>query len=392
MIKTINIFGVTGSIGQSTADVILHHANSFDVKAVTANSNVEKLAVMARQLNAECAVVADYTHYEALQEALEGTGITAMAGVNALLEVAAMPVDLTMAGIVGMAGLPPLMKSIEHSKAVAIANKEPLVAAGAQVMSFAQKHGTVLLPTDSEHNAIYQVFEQENSDQIERLILTASGGPFRTYNRDEMHDITPEQAVAHPNWSMGAKISVDSATMMNKALEVIEAHHLFAMPADKIDVRVHPQSIVHSMVEYSDGSVLAQLGAPDMRTPIAYCLGWPQRIPSPGQKLDWRKFTELTFEDVNDDAFPSIGLAYDCIKAGQQSCIVFNAANEVSVDAFLQGEISFLDIGEVIRHSLDSQTRVAINGINDIIEYDTLVREQSRTYINTNMNKAQYKA
>ena len=388
MIKTINIFGVTGSIGQSTADVILSHSHSFDVKAVTANSNVEKLAVLARQLNAECAVVADYTHYEALQEALDGTAVKAMAGTEALLEVASMPVDLTMAGIVGMAGLPPLVKSIEYSKAVAIANKEPLVAAGEQVMALAEKYGTVLLPTDSEHNAIFQVFEQENRDQIERLILTASGGPFRSYSRAQMVDITPEQAVTHPNWSMGAKISVDSATMMNKALEVIEAHHLFAMPADKIDVRVHPQSIIHSMVEYSDGSVLAQLGAPDMRTPIAYCLGWPHRISSPGQKINWSQFTNLTFEDVNDEAFPSIGLAYDCIKAGQQSCIAFNAANEVAVDAFLQGEISFLDIGGVIGQSLDSLTRVGLGSINDVIEYDGLVREQSRTYINTNIKQS----
>ncbi len=389
--KTINIFGVTGSIGQSTADVILHHSSDFNVKCVTANSNVEKLALIARQLNAERAVIADAAHYDDLKKALNGTNIKAMAGVEALIEAAQTPVDLTMAAIVGMAGLPPLVESIKHSKAVAIANKEPLVAAGKQVMALATEHGTALLPTDSEHNAIFQVFDKTQKSQIERIILTASGGPFRTLGPDEMRDITPEQAVAHPNWSMGAKISVDSATMMNKALEIIEAHYLFDMPADKINVRVHPQSIIHSMVEYKDGSVLAQLGAPDMRTPIAYCLGWPDRISSPGQKLDWRKLSTLEFEDVNDESFPVVGWAYECLNAGQAACIAFNAANEVAVAAFLNKQITFLDIASIIRQSLDALARVAIDSINDVINYDALVRERTTTYINSHINKQQCK-
>jgi 1-deoxy-D-xylulose-5-phosphate reductoisomerase len=389
--KTINIFGATGSIGQSTADVILHHHTKFDVKTVTANTNTEKLALIARQLNAECAVIADESLYEELKTQLAGTSIKAMAGHEALLEAASIDVDITMAAIVGMAGLPPLVQSIKHSKAVAIANKEPLVAAGAFIMDLAKQHNTALLPTDSEHNAIFQVFESEQHKQIERIILTASGGPFRTYSKKDMRDITPEQAVAHPNWSMGAKISVDSATMMNKALEIIEAHHLFNMPADKIDVRVHPQSIIHSMVEYSDGSVLAQLGAPDMRTPITYCLGWPERIASPGQKLDWKTFSNLSFEDVNKDSFPVVEWAYECINAGQAACIAFNAANEMAVAAFLDKQISFLDIASIIRHSLDALPRVTISSINDVIEYDALVRKQTTSYINSHINNTAVK-
>ena len=385
--RSISIFGATGSIGQSTADIIRHHRDKFDVRVVTANTNADKLAALAKELDADYAVIADESCRAELTDALAGTDTIIMAGQNAVMEAACMDVDLVMAGIVGMAGLPPLMKSIEHADIVAIANKEPLVAAGEMVMVHAAKHKTKILPTDSEHNAIFQVFEDNQRAQIERIILTASGGPFRTYKKDQLNDITPEQAIAHPNWSMGAKISVDSATMMNKALEIIEAHYLFNMPPDKIDVRIHPQSIIHSMVEYKDGSVLAQLGAPDMRTPIAYCLGWPERIETSGQKLDWAKLTKLEFGDVDNDLFPAVGMAYDCLAREQAACITFNAANEVAVEAFLARKIAYLDIGNIIAESLSAMENKDFSSLDDILSYDTLVRQDVWAYINDSGNR-----
>lgn len=379
--ETISILGVTGSVGRSTADVVLAHPDRFDVVGVTAHKNVEDLAELAIQLSAQYACIADVSLYEALKTRLDGHDITALAGPEALVEVAAMPVDRVMAAIVGMAGLPSVMAAIKQGAKVAIANKEPLVAAGHLVVKAACDSGAVILPVDSEHNAIFQVFELENKAEISKIILTASGGPFRTWTKQQMAQATPEQAIAHPNWSMGQKISVDSASMMNKALEVIEAHYLFGMPADKIEVVVHPQSIIHSMVEYTDGSVLSQLGAPDMRTPITNALAWPKRLETPGQRLNWKQLSRLDFEEPDFDRFPLISKAYDCLKSGPASCVAFNAANEVAVDLFLNEEIGFDAIEQIVSCALDEQQSVSLSTIEHVIELDRAVRERAKSYM-----------
>lgn len=380
--KTISIFGSTGSIGRSTLDLIAHNPEIFSVKVLTAGKNYKLLAEQAVKFKAEAVVIADERYAEALKDLLKDTSIDVSAGAAALLDVATLRVDLSVAAIVGFAGLEPVLRSIEYSKAVALANKEPLVAAGDLIMAAAAKSGCKILPTDSEHNAIFQVFEPQNREQISRLILTASGGPFRSWSKADIDAATPEQAVKHPNWSMGAKISVDSASLMNKALEVIEAHHLFAMPADKIDVVVHPQSIIHSFVEYKDGSVLAQLGVPDMRTPIAYCLAWPQRMESCGERLDVLQLSALDFEPVRDDVFPSIKWAYQALAQGQGACLTLNAANEIAVEAFLKHDISFSKIYDVVDAMLNKHAEGALSGLDDVIALDKKVRNAARVFIN----------
>tara|TARA_R110002124_G_scaffold64985_2_gene177735 strand:- start:546468 stop:547631 length:1164 start_codon:yes stop_codon:yes gene_type:complete len=381
-VKTISIFGSTGSIGRSTLDLIAHNPEIFSVKVLTAGKNYKLLAEQAVKFKAEAVVIADERYAEALKDLLKDTSIDVSAGAAALLDVATLRVDLSVAAIVGFAGLEPVLRSIEYSKAVALANKEPLVAAGDLIMAAAAKSGCKILPTDSEHNAIFQVFEPQNREQISRLILTASGGPFRSWSKADIDAATPEQAVKHPNWSMGAKISVDSASLMNKALEVIEAHHLFAMPADKIDVVVHPQSIIHSFVEYKDGSVLAQLGVPDMRTPIAYCLAWPQRMESCGERLDVLQLSALDFEPVRDDVFPSIKWAYQALAQGQGACLTLNAANEIAVEAFLKHDISFSKIYDVVDAMLNKHAEGALSGLDDVIALDKKVRNAARVFIN----------
>jgi 1-deoxy-D-xylulose-5-phosphate reductoisomerase len=380
-LKTVSILGATGSVGRSTADVILSQPEAFKVHAVTANSNADALAELAIKLKAQKAVVADDKAFPALKEALAGTNIKALSGPDQIEQAAADPADIVMAGIVGMAGLMPVLRALEQGTHVAIANKEPLVAAGALVMEMARKHGATILPVDSEHNAVFQVFEAEHKQSIERIILTASGGPFRTWTAEQMAQATPQQAVAHPNWSMGAKISVDSATMMNKALEVIEAHYLFGLPPEKIDVIVHPQSTVHSMVEYNDGSVLAQLGAPDMRTPIAYALAWPERMATPGRRLDWKALRHLDFEPADAARFPAIAMAYDALRSGPWACAALNAANEIAVAAFLAGRIGFTDIVEVSRRVLADIQPLPLPGLEDIIAFDASVRRRAEDYI-----------
>lgn len=372
---------MTGSIGQSTADLVLSRPDKFDVAVVTANSNAIKLAEMAVNLGSAQAVIADKNQYNALKTALEGTDIKAEAGEEALLAAARIPVDWTMCAIVGLAGLPPLLQSLRHSKYVAIANKEPLVAAGPLVLDTAKRYNTTILPVDSEHNAIFQVFDHKNPQTIRNIILTASGGPFRTWSREDMEKATPEQAVAHPNWTMGAKISVDSASMMNKALEVIEAHYLFDMPPEKINVLIHPQSIIHSMVEYIDGSVLAQLGAPDMRTPIAHALAWPDRMETSGDRLDWKNMQRLDFEEIDHERFPSVRMAYDCLAKGLYATLAFNAANEVLVAAFLDKRIGFTDIIEYNNKMLGNLPQREISTLEDIIDMDHSVREEIQSYI-----------
>lgn len=374
MTRKVTILGSTGSVGQSTVKVIQAQGEAFEVQAITANNNVALLAQQAITLNAKCAVIANDVYYDDLKQALSGTNIGVAAGRQAVVEAAEMPADWIMAAILGMAGMEPLMAAIKQGSTVAIANKEPLVAAGPFVMAAAQEYGTTLLPIDSEHNAIFQVFEPENKDSIERIILTASGGPFREMALEDFGSITPEQALAHPNWSMGDKISVDSATMMNKALEIIEAQRLFDIDPEKIEVLVHPQSIVHSMVEYSDGSILAQMGASDMCTPITNALGYPKRLKTPGEKLDFTKIRQLDFEEVDHKKFPFVQMAYDCLKSGLQSCVAMNAANEMAVQAFLGHKIAFLDIYKLVSQTLDRVQPKALNSLNDVVEYDSFIR------------------
>lgn len=375
MTRSVAIFGSTGSVGQSTLDVIRAERESFSIHTLTAQTNVVRLAEQAKEFSARRAVIGDEALYNDLKNALAGTGIECAAGRDAIIATAGESVDYTMAAIVGMAGLEPIMASIAHGRHVAIANKEPLVAAGKQVMAAAKASGATLLPVDSEHNAIFQVFEQANRERIRRIILTASGGPFREWSLEQMQTAQPDQALAHPNWTMGRKISIDSATMMNKALEVIEAHILFELPPEQIDVLVHPQSVIHSMVEYEDGSVLAQMGAPDMRVPIAHTLGWPHRIGGNAQRLDFAKLSTLSFEPVDGRRFPAINYAYDCLKDGQAACIAFNAANEVCVSAFLDGRIGFTDIVDIVRRTVDGMGDVSTpNTPADILAFDQKMR------------------
>jgi 1-deoxy-D-xylulose-5-phosphate reductoisomerase len=382
--KKVTILGSTGSVGTSTVDVIKSQGDKFQVHALTANKNINLLAQQARELKADIAVVADEALYGELKELLSGTHTDVRAGRQAIIDVASEPVDWTMAAILGMAGLEPILAALRNCKTVAIANKEPLVAAGPLVMETARKHGATILPVDSEHNAIFQVLEPENKSHVERLILTASGGPFRTASLEEMEAATPDKALAHPNWSMGAKISIDSATMMNKALEVIEARYLFDMPPEQIDVLVHPQSIIHSMVEYKDGSVLAQMGASDMRVPIAHCLGWPERLSGTAQRIDFLKLSNLTFEATDHRRFPAINHAYACLKQGQAACIAFNASNEVAVQAFLDGQIGFLDIFAIVQAAVEENPITEISGLETIIFCDEQVRAATKTRIVNN--------
>jgi 1-deoxy-D-xylulose-5-phosphate reductoisomerase len=372
--RTLSLLGSTGSVGRSTVDLIASVRDQFEIKALTAYKNAELLIEQALLLQPDIVAIGDEAQYDAVKTALSGKNIKVLAGRAGVLEAAAQKVDWVMAAIVGVAGLEPVMQAIRNAKAVAIANKEPLVAAGALVMAEAQRCGTKILPVDSEHNAIFQVFENQNRAAIDRIILTASGGPFRTWAAKDIASATPEQAIAHPNWSMGAKISVDSASMMNKGLEVIEAHHLFAMPAEQIDIVFHPQSVIHSMVEYADGSVLAQLGAPDMRTPIAYALAWPERMKTTGQKLDWQKLRQLDFSPPDTEKFPCLPLCYQALRDGISSCITLNAANEAAVEAFLKKKISFGDIPRLIERELNAGGAGAISTIEDVIALDQSVR------------------
>ena len=373
-IKTLSILGSTGSVGRSTVDLILSAPEKFSVQALTCNSNTALLAEQAQKLNAKLAVAADPSSYKDLKQRLAGTGVEVAAGTQAVIDAATRPAEWIMAAIVGMAGLPAVMRAVSQGGCLAIANKEPLAAAGSFVMNATKQAGTTILPVDSEHNAIFQVFDHARPETIERIILTASGGPFLNRDTASMGNITPEEAVAHPNWSMGAKISVDSATMMNKALEVIEARYLFNMLPSKIDVLVHPQSVIHSMVQYCDGSVLAQMGAPDMRTPIANALAWPQRMPTTGQKLDFSKPMKLDFQPVDINKFHAIPLAFECLKAGDWACVAMNAANEVMVDAFLNRRTGFNEIVSIVRAIVDETEQKRFASIDDIIEYDQSVR------------------
>lgn len=368
--RTITILGATGSVGQSTLDLIHATPEAFDVMALTAHSDVEGLAKAAIACGAKRAVIATEALYEPLKQALSGTGIDAAAGEGAVTETATMGADWTMAAIVGCAGLRPVMAALEQGRAIAFANKEALVSAGDLMMDAAKRTGATLLPVDSEHNAIFQCLDPSSPLGVAKIILTASGGPFRTWSLDEMSRAVPEQALKHPNWTMGSKITIDSATMFNKGLELIEAHYLFDMPSEQLDVIFHPQSVIHSMVEYIDGSVLAQLGSPDMRIPIAHCLAWPERMPTPSERLDLARIGSLTFEAPDLVRFPALRLAREALEHGGAKPAILNAANEMAVAAFLNRQIRFTDIANVVESVLARYDPPTAKSIDDVMIID----------------------
>lgn len=375
--RSVTILGATGSIGQSTLDLVSSTPERYRVEALTAHQNVEGLAQAAVRHRARLAVIGDPSGYRRLKSALAGSGIAVAAGEEGLTEAAERPADWVMAAIVGAAGLGPTLAAVRRAALVALATKECLVCAGALLMAEVETSGAVLLPVDSEHNAIFQALRGEATDSVERVILTASGGPFRRRMLAEMANVSPREAVAHPNWSMGAKISVDSATMMNKGLELIEAHHLFGLAQEQIDILVHPESIVHSLVAFRDGSVIAQLGQPDMRIPIAYTLGWPARISVPTPRLDLSVITRLTFEVPDLVRFPALRVAAEALREGGTAPTVLNAANEVAVGAFLAGRIGFLDIVAVVEAVLEVCDCVQADSLGGILDIDAEARRSA---------------
>jgi 1-deoxy-D-xylulose-5-phosphate reductoisomerase len=365
MARTVAIMGSTGSVGVSTLDLLAQLDEDIDVTVLTAGRNVARLAEQALQWRPDVAVIQDESLLGELRARLSGSGIGAAAGSAAIVEAASRGVDWVMSSIVGAAGLAPTLAAAKAGSIIGLANKESLVCAGPALLSIARAAGGVVIPVDSEHSAIFQVFETDNANEVRRLILTASGGPFRSWSLDQMATATREQAVAHPNWSMGAKISVDSATMMNKGLEMIEASYLFSMGAEKVDVIVHPQSVVHSLVEYADGSTLAQLGPPDMRAPIAFAWAWPRRVSWPAPRLDLASIGQLTFEPPDEIRFPALAIARQALSAGAGAPAAMNAANEVAVRAFLDRRVGFLDIATIVHATLEQ-----LNGTGDLAASD----------------------
>lgn len=381
MKRRIAILGATGSVGRSTLDLVERSPERFEVVALTAQSNVDALAEAARRTGARLAVVADESCFADLADKLEGSGCRAAAGAEGLIEAAAGDADWVMAAIVGCAGLVPTMAAIEAGKTVALANKEALVTAGTLMTGAATRSGATLLPVDSEHNAIFQCLAGSRGADVARLVLTASGGPFLNASLDQMRAASPAQAVAHPRWSMGAKISVDSATLMNKGLELIEAHHLFGLASDRIDIVVHPQSVVHSLVEFVDGSLLAQLGSADMRIPIAFTLAWPERMETPAERLSLTDIARLDFEAPDMQRFPALRIAREALERGGSAAIVLNAANEVAVEAFLNGRIGFCDIVRLVEEALAQIDAAAPKSVAEVVALDLDVRERARAMI-----------
>ena len=385
--KKVSILGVTGSVGQNTIDVIYQSPEYFEVHAITANKNVGLLAQTARKIGAKKAVIADENLFEELKGLLKNTNIESLSGMDAVIACAGEPVDIVMNAIIGFAGLHPLICALENGNDVAIANKEPLVAAGEQITALAKKTGANILPVDSEHNAIFQVFEPHNKTKIDKLILTASGGPFLDWDIENINNASIEEAITHPNWDMGAKISVDSATMMNKALEIIEAAHLFHISPSNIEVVIHRQSIVHSVVSYKDGSMLAQMGQSDMRTPIASALAWPDRLEKGGNLLDINTLSKLTFEKPDFEKFSALHYAYKCLEIGQGACITLNAANEVAVSNFLNKKIKFGDIMKCNSYAIENLypklETYTLKTIEDIEKLDNTVRQAIEEFIHS---------
>ncbi len=383
--RTVTVLGATGSIGDSTMDLLRGARDRYQVEALTANSNVEGLAKLAKEFGARFAAIADPSKLGELKSALAGTRTECGAGESAIIEAAARPADWVMAAVSGAAGLKPALAAVDRGAAVALANKECLVCAGDFFMQRAAKAGACILPADSEHNALFQALSSGNREELVRVIITASGGPFRTWAASDIEQATLAQALKHPNWSMGQKITIDSASMMNKGLEVIEASYLFALTPDEIDVLVHPQSIIHGMVEFSDRSVVAQLGAPDMRIPIAHCLGWPDRIVGPSARLDLAKIGQLTFEAPDFERFPGLRLAYESLRTGRGATTVYNAANEVAVAAFIAGQIKFGAIARLVEATINDWIRAGnlapLSSADDAIAVDHNARNRAASLL-----------
>jgi 1-deoxy-D-xylulose-5-phosphate reductoisomerase len=379
---SVTILGATGSIGKSTVDLLQRNPGKYRLDAVTANTNAGPLAKLARDLGAKFAVIGDPAGYGELKDALSGSGVEAAAGPAGLIEAAARPADWVMAAITGASGLEPTMAAVERGRTVALANKECLVCAGDLFMRQAKARGTTVLPVDSEHNAIFQAMGSGEASDVARIIVTASGGPFRTWKREAIEVASREQALKHPNWSMGQKITIDSASMMNKGLEIIEAHYLFEMPSAQIEVLVHPQSVVHGLVEFRDGSMIAAMGAPDMRIPIAHCLAWPERIDGPVPKLDLAKVATLTFEEPDLDRFPALALARTALETKRGAPTLINAANEVAVAEFLGGRIGFGGIPRLLSAVMDRAARQGVmrepGSIDDALTIDRIGRTLAR--------------
>ncbi|MFN3385569.1 MAG: 1-deoxy-D-xylulose-5-phosphate reductoisomerase [Candidatus Thermochlorobacter sp.] len=376
--KKLTIFGSTGSIGRNTLDVVARFPDKFSVQYLTANSNVELLAQQALQYRPKAVAISDVTHERALREKLSGQGIEVLAGEEALCEIARRSdSDFVVGALVGFAGLKPTVEALKASKSVGLANKETLVVAGEIITRLAKANRCTLLPIDSEHSAIFQCLVGEPAESIGKIILTASGGPFRTLPKEAFYSITPEQALKHPNWKMGRKITIDSATLMNKGLEVIEAKWLFDIALGKIEVVVHPQSIIHSMVEFADGSIKAQLGTPDMRIPIQYALTYPERFYADYPRIDWKQLSRLDFEAPDKDKFRCLALAYQAIEQGSSYPAVLNAANEAAVALFLEQKISFVKIPELIEEALNAHQNGQSVEIDDLIEIDRETRRKT---------------
>ena len=380
--RGITILGATGSIGASTLDLIKRDPGRYRVESISARRNAAALGKIAREVGARHAVVADHAAYRELKDALSGSRIEAASGEEALVEAAQRPADWVMAAISGSVGLKPTLAAVERGATVALANKECLVCAGGLFMRRAATTGATVLPVDSEHNAVFQALGAGNRADVKRAILTASGGPFRTWSKEAIKAATPEQALRHPNWVMGPKVTIDSATLMNKGLEIIEAHHLFSLKSEEIDVLVHPQSVVHGLVEFRDGSVVAQLGSPDMRIPIAHCLAWPRRIDGPAARLDLAALRELTFEAPDLDRFPALAVARRAMEAGGAAPTVLNAADEVAVSEFIAGRISFPAITALVEATLDMAAGRGLlgepAGIDAALAVDHIARSLAR--------------
>ena len=381
-VRSITILGATGSIGASTIDLIKREPGRYRVESISARRNAAALGKIAREVGARHAVVADHAAYRELKDALSGSRIEAAAGEDALVEAAQRPADWVMAAISGSVGLKPTLAAVERGATVALANKECLVCAGGLFMRRAATTGATVLPVDSEHNAVFQALGAGNRADVKRAILTASGGPFRTWSKEAIKAATPEQALRHPNWVMGPKVTIDSATLMNKGLEIIEAHHLFSLKSEEIDVLVHPQSVVHGLVEFRDGSVVAQLGSPDMRIPIAHCLAWPRRIDGPAARLDLAALRELTFEAPDLERFPALALARRAMETGGAAPTVLNAADEVAVGEFIAGRISFPAITALVEATLDVAAGQGLlaepTGIDAALAVDHIARSLAR--------------
>ncbi len=380
--RSIAILGSTGSIGTQTLQVVEEHPDKFEVYAITANTRVDELIQQARKFMPEAVVIADESKYPKLKEALSDLPIKVYGGYESICQIVeSKPIDIVVTAMVGFSGLRPTINAIKAGKAIALANKETMVVAGEMINALAMEYETPILPVDSEHSAIFQCLAGEMQNRVEKLILTASGGPFRTFTKEQLEHVTRQQALKHPNWSMGAKITIDSASMMNKGFEVMEAKWLFGVGAEDIEVVVHPQSVIHSMVQFTDGAIKAQLGTPDMRLPIMYALTYPTRLPSSFERIDWTQLKELTFEKPNLELFPNLRHAYTALAEGGNIPCVVNAANEICVAAFLEERIKFTDMPRLIERAMEKATYILKPTLDDYLETDREIRAMVKEWI-----------